>query len=125
MIRLIPFLLAGAALAETPVPGSVPQPFTAAEADAFRLSVARCWNVPSGEPVPSVTLAFRVGADRRPVPDSIRLLGPDGDDPQVQAAFQSARRAVLRCGAAGFDLPDRKQALWGDVEMTFAGGILR
>jgi hypothetical protein len=34
-------------------------------------------------------------------------------------AFDAARRAIIRCGAKGFDLPAEKYAQWREVEMTF------
>ena len=35
------------------------------------------------------------------------------------AAFEAARRAVLRCQRGGFDLPIEKYDHWRDIEMTF------
>lgn len=34
-------------------------------------------------------------------------------------AFEAARRAILRCGATGYDLPAEKYGQWRDIEMTF------
>ncbi|MEM6478789.1 MAG: energy transducer TonB, partial [Pseudomonadota bacterium] len=34
-------------------------------------------------------------------------------------AFEAARRAIIRCGAKGFDLPSEKYDQWKEIEMTF------
>ena len=34
-------------------------------------------------------------------------------------AFEAARRAIIRCGSSGFDLPAEKYGHWRDIEMTF------
>ncbi|MEM9438259.1 MAG: energy transducer TonB, partial [Pseudomonadota bacterium] len=31
----------------------------------------------------------------------------------------AARRAIIRCGATGFDLPREKYDQWRQIEMTF------
>jgi len=56
----------------------------------------------------------------------IRLVGATGgSDEQARAAFQSARRAILRCGASGYDLPADKYDRWRDVEVTFDPSTMR
>ena len=58
--------------------------------------------------------------DGRPDTASIRLLSSSGgSDAAARQAFEAARRAVIRCGARGFDLPADKYSHWQDVEMTF------
>ena len=32
---------------------------------------------------------------------------------------EAARRAIIRCGARGFELPPEKYEQWRDIEMTF------
>ncbi|NNK78019.1 MAG: energy transducer TonB, partial [Litoreibacter sp.] len=34
-------------------------------------------------------------------------------------AYEAARRALIRCGARGYNLPVDKFAQWQDVEITF------
>jgi len=43
---------------------------------------------------------------------------PDMID-EANQAFGAARRAILRCGARGFQLPSDKYAQWRNIEMTF------
>jgi len=33
--------------------------------------------------------------------------------------FETARRAIIRCGADGFPLPVEKYGQWREIEMTF------
>lgn len=97
-------------------------PLTGSERDAFRLSVQRCWVVDVGSEAANVTVVVGVSLDRDgTVADgSLRLLdGSGGSDSAVQTAFQVARRAILRCGASGFDLPVEKYDQWRNIEMTF------
>ena len=34
-------------------------------------------------------------------------------------AFEAARRAIIRCGSNGYDLPREKYGQWQNIEMTF------
>jgi hypothetical protein len=85
-------------------------------------AIRRCWLVDPASDATRValTLGFAMTAEGRPVADSFSRIGTaTGPDAGIEAAWQSARRAVLRCGVLGFDLPpdrrdDRKQ-----VEITF------
>ncbi|MGI1662983.1 energy transducer TonB [Palleronia sp. KMU-117] len=97
-------------------------PLTGSERDAFRISVQRCWVVDVGSEAASVTVV--VGVSLNPdgtVSDgSLRMLeGSGGSDGAIRTAFEAARRAILRCGASGFDLPPEKYDQWRDIEMTF------
>ena len=38
---------------------------------------------------------------------------------KARQAFEAARRAIIRCGAQGFDLPREKYDHWRDIEMVF------
>jgi hypothetical protein len=51
----------------------------------------------------------------------VRLIGGSGgSDTAIGIAFESARRAVLRCqSTTGYDLPADKYEQWREVEMTF------
>jgi hypothetical protein len=97
-------------------------PLTGSERDAFRLSVQRCWVVDVGSESANVTVVVGVSLtqDGRVADGSLRLLeGSGGSDGAIQTAFEAARRAILRCGASGFDLPPEKYDQWRDIEMTF------
>lgn len=79
--------------------------------------ILSCWNVGalSTEAMKiSVTVAFEV-KDGMPVAASVRMVSSTGGSKgAVRQAFEAARRAVLRCGARGFQsLPD------GTTEITF------
>jgi hypothetical protein len=64
---------------------------------------------------------MRLTRDAKPDTASINLLRSRGagDDAATRAAFEAARRAILRCGAEGFPLPPEKYDRWAEVEMTF------
>lgn len=98
-------------------------PLTAGEKDGLRLAVSKCWNVGSlSSEALRITVVVGVSLSSEGVPDqgSIRLLSSDGGSTAAaNQAFQAARRAILRCGARGFDLPTDKYAQWRDIEMTF------
>jgi len=111
--------------ASAPVPSG--PPMTGAEEDAFRRSIARCWNVDVGAEWTrvTVTVGFSLSQEGR-IEGDIRLVGATGgSDEQARAAFQSARRAILRCGASGYDLPADKYDRWRDVEVTFDPSTMR
>lgn len=112
------------ALSHTPGP-----PMTSGERDALRVNVQQCWNVgalTSEALRTSITVGFSISRDGRPVPDSIRMIDYDGGDENAAAdAFNSAHRAIVRCGANGFNLPVEKYEQWRDVEMTFNAENMR
>ena len=97
-------------------------PMTAGERDALRLAVQACWVVDVGSESANVTVTL--GAEMTPegrvVDGSLALLeASGGSDAAVQTAFQSARRALLRCQGDGYDLPPEKYPQWQRVEMVF------
>ncbi len=108
--------------APTPVAPSGP-PLTRGERDALRVSVQRCWNVgslSSDALLSTVTIAVSMSQDGRPDNGSIRMLGFEGGtEAGARQAYEAARRAIIRCGASGYDLPIDKYAQWRNIEMTF------
>jgi hypothetical protein len=42
-----------------------------------------------------------------------------GSSAAARQAFEAARRAIIRCGASGYDLPAEKFGQWQTIEMTF------
>lgn len=98
-------------------------PMTQSEREGLRVAVQACWNIGSlsSEAMrTTVTLAVEMEQDARPVPGSIRLIDAQGgSEAAAQQAYEAARRAIIRCGARGFDLPVEKYAQWRDIEMTF------
>lgn len=97
-------------------------PLTGSEADAFRVAVGGCWTVDPGARSASVkvTVSFSLGRDGKVVDNNVRQLSATGGDAAAQrAAFDKARRAILRCQKNGFPLPVEKYEHWRDIEMTF------
>lgn len=110
-----------AALADTPATPSGP-PLTQGEKDALRISVQSCWVVDVGSQAANVTVTVGMSLDRdgKVVGGSLRQLSASGgDENAAKAAFESARRAILRCQRGGYKLPIEKYDHWRDVEITF------
>lgn len=107
--------------ADTPARPSGP-PLSFAEKESLRVSVQQCWNVDVGSQAANVVVVLGMSLDRdgRVVGGTLRLLSATGGDTRAQnAAFEAARRAVLRCQRGGFNLPIEKYDHWRDIEMTF------
>lgn len=98
-------------------------PMTSGEKDALRVAVQRCWNVGalSSEALRvTVTVAVSLSQAGQPDGASIRMLEYEGgSDAAARQAYEAARRAVIRCGADGFDLPAEKFAQWQNLELVF------
>jgi len=113
------------AATETPPAPATPSgpPLSAAQQDGLRLAVQQCWNVGSlsSEALRTVvTIEVMMERDGRPQSGSIRLLeSRGGSDAAAMQAFESARRAVIRCGASGYDLPVESYDHWRIIEITF------
>lgn len=108
----------------TPAPTvSSGPPLTRGEKDALRVSVQNCWNVGSLSSealATSVVVSVEMGEDSRPLQNSIRMESfSGGSAAAAQQAYEAARRAIIRCGARGFNLPADKFASWQTIEMTF------
>ncbi len=98
-------------------------PLTAGEKDALRVAVQNCWNVGSlsSEALrTTVVVGVTMGEDAKPVVGSIEMISASGGNgAAAKQAFEAARRAIIRCGASGYDLPKDKYDYWRDIEMTF------
>ncbi|MFD0860196.1 energy transducer TonB [Roseovarius aquimarinus] len=98
-------------------------PLTAGEKDGLRIAVQNCWNtgsLSSDALRTTVTVAFEMSQDARPIESSLRMLDSSGGTAgSAQQAYEAARRAILRCGARGFPLPADKFASWQNVELVF------
>lgn len=110
----------------TPVtPRVAPQgpTLTGSEIEGLRLAVKECWNVGSMSTDAMkviVVVGVALGRDGKPDMTSIRLISSSGGTGSATTqAYETARRAVIRCGAKGFDLPAEKYDHWRDVEITF------
>ncbi len=113
------------ALAEALGSGSEPSgpPLTSGEKDAMRVAVSQCWNVGSLSTdalQTVVVVGFSLTPDGKVVGGSLRMLDSSGGSAaSAKQAYEAARRAVLRCGAKGYDLPADKYSQWQDIEITF------
>jgi len=98
-------------------------PLTSGEKDALRISVSSCWNVGSlSTEALGTTVVVGVSLSQEGKPDAgtIRMLSSTGgSSTAAKQAFEAARRAIIRCGAKGFQLPPEKYGQWRDIEMTF------
>ena len=98
-------------------------PLTRQEKDSLRISVSRCWNKNSlsRESMDvTVTVLFNMLETGYPESESIKMIRSTGGSPAaVKIAYKSARRAILRCGNRGFDLPEEKYSQWETIEMVF------
>lgn len=105
------------------VPQAEGEAMTEGEWMALRVSVQQCWNVGSlsSEALrTTVSVSFAMSPDRRPIPDSLRMTDSSGgSESAARQTYESARRAIIRCGAGGLKVPVGKYDAWKDVELTF------
>ncbi|UXX84716.1 energy transducer TonB [Roseovarius pelagicus] len=106
-----------------PAPAASGPPLNAGEKDALRVAVQQCWNVGSlsSEALnTTVIVAVQMTEDAKPVAGSIRMISASGGSSgAAKQAYEAARRAIIRCGSRGFNLPAEKYGAWRDIEMTF------
>lgn len=108
-------------VAKVPAAPSGP-PLTKGEEEGLRLAVQECWNInPSTESARiTVTLAFSMERNGMPTVSSIKLISSsDGSPAAVQSAFETAKRAIIRCAKGGYDLPVEKYDRWRNIEIKF------
>jgi len=101
---------------------------TAAQGQVVGMAVRACWNTGalSAEALrTTVLISFDIGAAGKLDASSIKLLESSGGTPEAMAqAYEAARRAIIRCGARGFDLPEQRGKI--AVEMVFdASNLIR
>lgn len=98
-------------------------PLTDVELAGFRIAVSNCWNVGSlsSEALrTTVVVGFSLSQESKPDIGTIRMLSSTGGSgTAAKQAYEAARRAIIRCGAKGFQLPPEKYGQWRDIEMTF------
>ena len=106
---------------QTDQPAPLGPPLTSGERDGLRLAVSQCWNLGSSSTdAMKTTVVVLVQMQPNGVPSGIELVSSEGPTQDaVQTAFQAARRAVIRCGANGYNLPSEKYEQWREIEMTF------
>ncbi|MCR9068674.1 MAG: hypothetical protein NXH79_07490 [Rhodobacteraceae bacterium] len=102
-------------------PGS--PPISEAVRQGFMVAVRNCWNVGSlSTEAQGTTVAITFTMDRDGVPDAVSLRmtnASGGSDTAIQQAFEAGRRAILRCGINGYDLPPESYDRWQRVEIIF------
>jgi hypothetical protein len=110
---------------ETPAAAATPSgpPLSAGEMESLRVAVAACWNVGSLSTAAlqtTVIISVNMNQNGTPVIETIRQVSASGgSDADARRVFDSARRAIIRCGAKGFSLPADKFSQWQTIEMTF------
>ncbi len=105
---------------------TVPTPISASglssgEIDALKAAVRRCWNVgATSTEALGVVVTVGISMTRDGKPESLRLLGfSGGSEAAASIAYAAARRAILRCGIEGYDLPIDRYEHWRETEITF------
>ncbi len=110
---------------EEPAADSIPAgpPISQGVAEGFRVAVSACWNVGSLSTEAqgtTVAIAFELDRDARPIEGTLRMIEySGGSETAARQAYEAARRAVLRCGARGYDLPEESYGRWRLVELVF------
>ena len=98
-------------------------PLSAGEKESLRVAVSSCWNVGSlsSEALrTTVVVSVAMNQDGTPQTNSIKLTSSSGGSQgAADQAFEAARRAIIRCGARGYQLPVEKFGQWQNIEMTF------
>ena len=98
-------------------------PLPSDEWEAIGLAVGQCWNVGSlsaSACATTVVVAFDIQRTGVPVTGSIRMVEfSGGSEADADRAFGAARRAIIRCGTKGFQLPVKTYDQWRELEATF------
>ncbi len=107
----------------TPTPGLSGGQLSEGDKSGFLRQIGTCWNTGSlstGAQNTVIVMVFDMTPDGRPVSGSVRLESfTGGTTADADAAFSTARRALLRCsGDAGYNLPREQFELWQRVELT-------
>jgi hypothetical protein len=114
--------------APIPTPAQTPRgptgpPLTGGEKEGLRVAVQQCWNtgsLSSEALLVTVVVSVEMATDGKPQSNSIQMLSAiGGSNEAAKQAFEAARRAIIRCGARGYDLPSDKYEQWREIEMTF------
>ena len=107
---------------QTPEPSNSPS-LTSGEKSDLIFAVSQCWNVGSLSTealTTTVVVGVQMTEEATPIVSSIRMLSfSGGSDRAAQQAFQAARRAIIKCGASGYDLPEDWIVSNKEVIVTF------
>ena len=103
--------------------GGTSSPITRQEKGAFVLGIRKCWNVGAlgtDALAVSVIVGFQMEQNAKPIAGSIKMISSSGGSGDaVKRAYEAARRAIIRCGANGYDLPLDKYDQWREVQVSF------
>lgn len=107
----------------TPTAGLSGGQLSDGDKSGFLRQIGNCWNtgtLSTGAQNTIIEMAFDMTPDGRPVSSSVRLDGfSGGSATDADAAFQTARRALLRCsGDSGYGLPRDQFEQWQRVILT-------
>ncbi|MBU2991977.1 cell envelope biogenesis protein TolA [Octadecabacter sp. 1_MG-2023] len=107
----------------TPTAGLSGGQLSDGDKSGFLRQVGGCWNtgaLSTGAQNTIIDMVFDMTPDGRPVTGSIQLDGfSGGNATDADAAFQAARRALIRCtGDSGYDLPQDQYDQWQRVVLT-------
>lgn len=107
--------------ANPPTHEAGPLPLMESTAEEFRRAIANCWNVDLGADWARVKVTVEFDLDESgKVEGNIRLINSTGGtERQAYEAFGAARRAILRCGARGYDLPQDEYDRWKTMQVIF------
>jgi hypothetical protein len=116
-----------AATAKTDLPQnadtSTDIPFAAAGKVALATKIQSCWNVGSlSAEALKVSIKVSVNLAENGMPDfsSISMVSHNGtNEAATTQAFEAARRAVIRCGSDGFELPSDEYEQWKTITLEF------
>ena len=85
--------------------------------------MSNCWNFNDLSTEAArivVVVSVEMTRDAKPIHGTVKLVDvSEGSSDAAQKAFDAARRAILRCGLSGYDLPQEKYDQWKQIEMTF------
>ncbi|WP_405402893.1 protein TolA [Paracoccus sp. Ld10] len=123
MMQLTPGPIRSAPLPDAAQGLPMGDPLTLSERDGLRFAIQNCWNMGALSVEASqmtVSVGFTLSPTGVPDQNSMRLAGyQGGSEGAAQQGFEVARRAILMCGRAGFDLPASKYGRWRDVVVDF------
>ena len=117
-------------VAESAIPqAAAPSGMHRAEIGArLAAAIRNCWNVGALSDAAlgmNIWVAFENSPEGYPIHDTIRMTEYSGGSAAAgREAFEAARRAIARCGGAGFDLPPEHFAIWQRVEVQFDAATL-
>ena len=104
------------------IAGEGAPPLLPSEIEEFKKTVAECWGVKNFDSTEkgSITIAFSLDRQGKIDPDSVKSISNTFKDSRsAQSVFQRARRALMKCGVNGYDLPSDKYQQWKRMELTF------